>query len=448
MSKLTGVINALESWRESSLILSILDTFSKNAISFEQYSELSELYMQHSKLNALKMAISAFSICPSEFQDQYRLVLANAYNCNNLPNDSLHIIKKYSNHQDIKYQLIKNSAETLLGINHDEELIPLLDRSEITNEQYNTIQYNLSTYYLKQGHFKYGMKLFLTYGRQLGYWEHITCPLTYWSGESINHSSPILLVIAEGGYGDMIINIRFLDTLTSKGFHPIWFNDHPETKSIHKIFEDSGYQVLTELNDSVPEDAYWTYSMDLVCHLNLEPHELWTEPYIKANTDFVEKYKHIINTPKLKIGLKWFGNTAQDTDVMRTVPLTMIMQYLDSDDIQWYSLQQETDIADLLMYPQIIPLNEYTYSWQDTLGILSQLDIIITSCTSIAHAASAMGKRTIVFVPILQYFPWVNSEDNHHSYWYSQQTTLCKQTTWNDWSEPLMQAKDIIYTYK
>jgi hypothetical protein len=45
-------------------------------------------------------------------------------------------------------------------------------------------------------------------------------------------------------------------------------------------------------------------------------------------------------------------------------------------------------------------------SWEDTLAALSKMDLIITSCTSIAHAAAAMGKPTWVITPILPYHTW------------------------------------------
>ena len=44
----------------------------------------------------------------------------------------------------------------------------------------------------------------------------------------------------------------------------------------------------------------------------------------------------------------------------------------------------------------------------DTFSLVSQMDLVITSCTSIAHIAAAQGKEVCVFVPIMEYLSLIH----------------------------------------
>jgi hypothetical protein len=71
------------------------------------------------------------------------------------------------------------------------------------------------------------------------------------------------------------------------------------------------------------------------------------------------------------------------------------------------------------------------------------MDFIISSCTSLAHAASAMSKRTAVMVPILNYYTWARPEK--HSKWYSENTTIIRQKEYDNWNAALEELKDYIH---
>jgi ADP-heptose:LPS heptosyltransferase len=78
----------------------------------------------------------------------------------------------------------------------------------------------------------------------------------------------------------------------------------------------------------------------------------------------------------------------------------------------------------------------------DTFSIISQMDLVITSCTSIAHIAAAMGKEVCVFVPIMEYYVWTSS--NEKSWWYGDNVHMLKQKRPRNWAEPLQQLKEFL----
>jgi ADP-heptose:LPS heptosyltransferase len=74
----------------------------------------------------------------------------------------------------------------------------------------------------------------------------------------------------------------------------------------------------------------------------------------------------------------------------------------------------------------------------DTAAILSQLDLLITSDTSIAHLAGALGRPTWVLLNKMPDWRWLL--DRSDSPWY-ESIRLFRQSTQSDWSQVLEQVK-------
>jgi ADP-heptose:LPS heptosyltransferase len=69
------------------------------------------------------------------------------------------------------------------------------------------------------------------------------------------------------------------------------------------------------------------------------------------------------------------------------------------------------------------------------------MDLVITSCTSVAHMAAALGKETWILVPIMPYYTW--AIDGDRSAWYDN-VRLFRQTKYGDWSETMEQIKQAL----
>jgi len=74
--------------------------------------------------------------------------------------------------------------------------------------------------------------------------------------------------------------------------------------------------------------------------------------------------------------------------------------------------------------------------------MIHDMDIVITSCTSIGHASAAMGKRTIIITPISAYYTWCHS--TAQSPWYGDNLTILRQEKPRSWDEPLVQLKKVL----
>ena len=115
-------------------------------------------------------------------------------------------------------------------------------------------------------------------------------------------------------------------------------------------------------------------------------------------------------------------------------------------DADFYSLQRDTGLHELLKFPEIVNLVNKMETFKDTLSIINNLDIIITSCTSIAHAAAALGKRTFILVPISAYYIYCNSYE-FETPWYGSNVTVLRQIKNKSWLEPIEILTKMINDY-
>ena len=87
----------------------------------------------------------------------------------------------------------------------------------------------------------------------------------------------------------------------------------------------------------------------------------------------------------------------------------------------------------------ITDLEEYLTDWEQTAGAIANLDLVITSCTSIAHLAGAMGVNVWIVLPILPYYLWALPGDKTPYY---NSAILFRQKKYGDWSSPFESIKE------
>jgi hypothetical protein len=70
-------------------------------------------------------------------------------------------------------------------------------------------------------------------------------------------------------------------------------------------------------------------------------------------------------------------------------------------------------------------------TWEKTATVIAGLDLVISSCTAVAHLAAAMGKPTWILVPLLPYYLWALPGET--SPWHDT-VRLFRQTAYKDWT--------------
>jgi len=443
------------------LAIKCLDVFSKGAGGFGQFDNLSKCYFKLKEYDkAIKFAEAALVNAPSS-QHTYvtRFNLINLYNHANYPERAMtyiNINEKINSTVDLDLE----KAYSLYLLNRKPEAQKILEktlatRKDLTEEIKTKINFNLGTYYLYEDKFQKGMKHFLLDGAKMKLWNTETIfsrnaklNLPFWQGTP---DCKNLIVYAEAGIGDEIINVRFMKLLKERGINALWYeatqdgskaDDRP---GITELFKKNGIPVITKLEDGLNlPGVMWTYSMHLPIYLNLEYPDLWYGPYLNPCSKFVEKWE--LKGNKKKIGIRWKGSKFYDQDLHRSYPVAQLFSNIKDVDADFYSLQKDEGIEDIVDFPGIKDLNDGLQTIEDTFAVISNLDLVITSCTSIAHMAASQGKRTLIFVPISAYYTW--SHSGKQSPWYGENVTLLRQQKPRTWHEPMAEMREILVREK
>jgi len=215
----------------------------------------------------------------------------------------------------------------------------------------------------------------------------------YWKGENLQMKS--LLVVYEQGFGDFIQFLPYVLNL-KKNFHfrlkivckkqliPLLKN----ITEIDEIYDDEDKISLEKINFD-----FWVFIMSLpniFSNINLK-HEVNT-PYIDSNKQIFTQ-QELRKDKKLSVGIVWKGNPNHKNDKYRSISdMSLIKKISKVDSINFYSLQINEEIKQFGAI-NLISLDGYIDNFQDTVNIVSSLDLVIAVDTSIVHLCGAMNKE-------------------------------------------------------
>jgi tetratricopeptide (TPR) repeat protein len=161
-------------------------------------------------------------------------------------------------------------------------------------------------------------------------------------------------------------------------------------------------------------------------------------PYLWADPPLVESWRRELSAvPGVKIGIAWQGNPRFPADCMRSIPLTHFTPLAQIDGVRLFSLQKGTGREQLQAVASYLPvvdladrLDETTGGFMDTAAVMKNLDLVVTSDTSIAHLAGALGVPVWVALAVGADWRFLLGRDD--SPWYPTMR-LFRQTRMGDW---------------
>jgi hypothetical protein len=305
----------------------------------------------------------------------------------------------------------------------------LAEQMEANDPNDPRAKFNRGWFLINQGKLREGFQC-LEYGRALKVYGSgkINTTKSIWNGEDDLTGKTVILNM-ECGFGDQIIYARYATEVWKRGGTAILCCE----KSLHSIFNriPGTHKCITLEEVSSTFHDYWIPGFSCSWLFGHTFENLPNQPYIFPKTESVELWKNLLNTKKIKVGIRWSGSPLFEHQQFRLFPAEKLINlYKDNEHIQFFSLQRDTDIRELP--DEISDLQHLLISWEDTVACIQNLDLVITSCTSIAHIASAMGKPTWVIVPLLPYHIWANGDK--HSPWYEDTTRVFRQTKFGKWN--------------
>lgn len=414
----------------------ILDHVFENAKTLSEYDVIGEcsLKTEHRSLY-LRCAEAAYSVAlTTEERFAARSNLIKAYNTMNQPEKALDLIELQLMiiPEDFGTLCDKAANISLMGNKDEAEKIIMSLREKYPEREYD-LEAGLSGKYLREGQFVKGVLSFIAINKPKHKLYDEQLKMKRWDG--VARPGRTVYVEGEGGIGDEIINIRFFERIENMGMRPILCS--PNTKYYqdkNALFRRHGVEILSE-SYSIDTSQHWIPMMSLPATMNLTEQDLWKKPYLFPQRN----PKNQLTSKKFKIGIKCSGNPYFAQDEYRKIPLNVMLSYLPEDCEIYYidTLKINTD--------KVIYLSDRISSWEDTLDFIDQMDCIVSSCTSLVHAAGAIGKTTFVAVPIAEYYIWTTSRRDHSSPWYGDNFHVFRQKKPRDWSDPLSEISKHVF---
>lgn len=377
-----------------------------------------------------------------------RFNLSKCYNYANFPEKAERYLKLNTTYNPDDMDSLIDYSVAIYGNNRKQEAGKLLRESLIRDNFTNpkdkmVVNFNLGAHEIREGNFKLGMQQ-LSIGRDLKIWGSYThkFPIPEWTGETDPGAK--ILVVGEGGIGDEIINARFVKHIRDRDMIPSWASAHGLKNLFARLpFESTqNYKNFTSDIPNIRSFDYWTPAMNLPKTLGLDSNELWYGRYLTVDPVYQKKWEWMNNSKKLKIGFRWSGNPKYEQDLHRTIPMQQIWKLVSHLDADFYSLQRDEGSEEASNYDGLVDLSSKLTTFDDTLAAIDNLDLVISSCTSVAHAAAALDKPTLILLPIMCYYTW--AEEKSTASWYSGKTRLLRQHKPRDWSMPLVELQKFI----
>jgi tetratricopeptide (TPR) repeat protein len=269
--------------------------------------------------------------------------------------------------------------------------------------------------------------------------------LPFWDGTA----GKTVVVYGEQGIGDEIMFASIIPDLMKDC--KVILDAHPR---LQKMFQD---------NFNIPvygtrkrDETYWMFHHKLDAKVQIgtlgkfyrkKEEDFPKTPYLKADPKLVEKYREKLRAmgPNKKVGISWKGGTENTNSTARKIKLDMLLPLLKMEGIDFISLQYHEGTEHIVKKFEEqngVSLNHWSDTLQDydeTAGLVTNLDIVISVPQSVVHLCGALGVRTIQLCPIKAM--WQMGVYGKNMPWYESVENIWQQSD-GDWGVVIENAKE------
>ncbi|MGD0387896.1 MAG: tetratricopeptide repeat protein [Tepidisphaeraceae bacterium] len=256
-------------------------------------------------------------------------------------------------------------------------------------------------------------------------------PGPQWDGSPMQ--GRVILLYAEQGLGDALQFIRYLPLVEERGGKII-----VECQAeLQRLFQTmAGRCQVVASGQPLPD-------FDLHCPLLSLPRVFGTNlanipnivPYLSPDPALVDAWSRTLGHPdgQLRVGLAWAGSARFKHDRTRSLNLQQLAPLLTARGVKFYSLQKGP-AGEQAIHPamelELIDLGPELSDFADTAAVMSLMDLIITTDTSVPHLAGALGRPVWAMLQFAPDFRWLLERED--SPWYPTMR-LFRQATPGDW---------------
>ena len=263
-----------------------------------------------------------------------------------------------------------------------------------------------------------------------------------WDGENLTNKT--ILILSEQGIGDLFQFSRYLYLLKEKFDCEIILR---LKHNISHLFLQKEIKTISE-KDKIPTHNFHNHLISLPGIFYKESESFpKRKNFIYYPKEKLQKWKTFFsNIPGPKVGInadstKRIGATGS---LQRAIPIHEFKILTDFKNINFFIIQKDFEKKNLNIINKnsnvnyFEKLDESGSSFEDSIGIIKNLDLIITADTSVAHLSATLGKETWIALPFVCDWRWFCNEKK--SRWY-ENVHLYRQKKNKDWSEIFQNIK-------
>lgn len=260
-----------------------------------------------------------------------------------------------------------------------------------------------------------------------------------WDGKEDLKNKTILLY-SEQGLGDQIQFIRFAYLILNKGAEVIIEVDK---RLVGLLKETTNFKNIYHTNEKLPKYEFNCPIMSLPYKLKIDLNSIPNKPYLESDKRTINKWKNLFSDKFFNIGINWQGGIDPRQDFGRSFNIDYFEKISKIKNVKLFSLQKINGLDQIENRKNNFNLNiidnmDIDNPFVDTAAIISNLDLVITSDTSIAHLSGALGKKT--FLLLQKFSEWRWFKNRNDSPWY-ESIKLFRQKTEDQWDDVFLSVE-------
>jgi len=327
-----------------------------------------------------------------------------------------------------------------------DEACEALRRGVALDDSCNDAKFNLGLTLLTIGEFEEGWHF---YDTRLRLPEKVRSPVNapMWEGDFTILGNQPLLVWAEQGFGDNIQFVRYVQILLEAGVNVTLST----RKSLMRLFRECLHPHAPKIVEHKSEELQGFQHH--IALLSLPRLCGTTRETIPMMPGFLRRPAHIPHNLSIQrqpfalhIGLVWAsGADNKDMYEDKSMKLQPLMSLFDAWReerlVVLHSLQVGSDASQLNPWLQkrgVVDHSDDLHDFYDTACVVSQLDLVISVDTAVAHLAGALDVPVWLMLQHNADFRWMRGRTD--SPWY-RSMTLIRQRSLGNWSSVLEQVQ-------
>jgi len=254
----------------------------------------------------------------------------------------------------------------------------------------------------------------LSLGKQLGNnlwigatrWQQLP-QCARWQGQDLANKK--ICLVGECGLGDELIFARWIPQLLEHTTDVFYLTDN----SLEQVFVYNWPQL--KIHSTSQQYDFWLPTMDLPLALkSYDPKR--SGGYIQPHVDYQNKWRKLLPQGPV-FAVNWTGSRNYSENQFRNIDIHLLVKCLEPHGTVVNVCMETADNP-----PGVVDIRPHIKNWQDTLALLSLCNRVFSSCSSVAHAAGAIGQAANVYTRPDDYFTWNSTPSGQPCVWHPSVT--------------------------